>query len=55
MRPHARVPSCHVNYENRNCYHAVDISAPFGGFKQSGIGREGGPYGLLPYLEVSAL
>lgn len=35
-----------------NCYHAVDVAAPFGGFKQSGIGREGGEYGLQPYLET---
>lgn len=36
-----------------NCYHVVDISAPFGGMKQSGHGREGGgEYGLAPYLEV---
>lgn len=34
-----------------NCYHVVDTSAPFGGVKQSGIGREGGTYGLEPYLE----
>ena len=26
--------------------------APFGGFKQSGIGREGGPVGIDEYLEV---
>ncbi|MDV2684274.1 NAD-dependent succinate-semialdehyde dehydrogenase [Alkalihalophilus lindianensis] len=26
--------------------------APFGGFKQSGIGREGGHYGLDDYLEI---
>uniref|UniRef100_A0A915HJ20 Aldehyde dehydrogenase domain-containing protein n=1 Tax=Romanomermis culicivorax TaxID=13658 RepID=A0A915HJ20_ROMCU len=23
-----------------NCYHAVCLQAPFGGFKESGIGRE---------------
>ncbi len=27
----------------------------FGGFKQSGIGREGGIEGLLPFLETKAL
>ena len=29
----------------------TDFSIAFGGFKQSGIGREGGREGLLPYLE----
>ncbi len=28
---------------------------PFGGFKQSGIGREGGAEGLLPYIESKAI
>ncbi len=28
-----------------------DFNVGFGGFKQSGIGREGGPDGILPYLE----
>jgi aldehyde dehydrogenase (NAD+) len=35
-----------------NCYHVVDIAAPFGGMKQSGIGREGGEWGVAPYLET---
>lgn len=32
-----------------------DAGFPFGGFKQSGIGREGGWEGLLPYLETKTL
>jgi betaine-aldehyde dehydrogenase len=27
----------------------------FGGFKQSGIGREGGAEGLMPYLETKTV
>jgi aldehyde dehydrogenase (NAD+) len=33
----------------------IDFGVPFGGFKQSGIGREGGPEGLLPYLELKTI
>jgi len=32
-----------------------NINAPFGGFKQSGIGREAGLYGLEEYLEYKSL
>jgi aldehyde dehydrogenase (NAD+) len=32
-----------------------DPLAPFGGFKQSGIGREYGVYGLEAYLEPKAI
>jgi aldehyde dehydrogenase (NAD+) len=38
-----------------NCFDVFDAAAPFGGFKQSGIGRELGEYGLLPYLEVKTV
>jgi acyl-CoA reductase-like NAD-dependent aldehyde dehydrogenase len=33
----------------------IDFAVPFGGFKQSGIGREGGPEGLLPYVELKTV
>ncbi|GAA1827869.1 aldehyde dehydrogenase [Pseudonocardia ailaonensis] len=33
----------------------VDYGIAFGGFKQSGIGREGGVEGLLPYLETKTI
>lgn len=32
-----------------------DVEAPFGGFKESGIGREGGRDGLLEFTEAQAL
>lgn len=35
-----------------NTYNKFDPSAPFGGFGESGFGREGGRHGLVPYLEV---
>jgi len=33
----------------------VDPGVPFGGYKQSGLGRESGPEGLEPYLETKAI
>lgn len=37
-----------------NTYNKFDPSAPFGGYSESGWGREGGRHGLLPYLEIKA-
>ena len=34
-----------------NTYNKFDPSSPFGGFKESGIGREGGVHGLRAYLK----
>jgi aldehyde dehydrogenase (NAD+) len=38
-----------------NCFDVFDAAAPFGGFKQSGIGRELGEYGLQQYSEVKTV
>jgi aldehyde dehydrogenase (NAD+) len=35
--------------------HALDIAAPFGGYKQSGNGREWGEFGLHEYLETKGI
>lgn len=34
-----------------NTYNKFDPSSPFGGYNESGFGREGGRHGLFPYLE----
>jgi aldehyde dehydrogenase (NAD+) len=36
-----------------NTYNKFDPSSPFGGYKESGFGREGGLHGLLPYVTLS--
>ncbi|KAF8314575.1 aldehyde dehydrogenase domain-containing protein [Cantharellus anzutake] len=38
-----------------NCYGASSLNAPFGGYKQSGIGRELGEYALEHYTAVKAV
>ena len=38
-----------------NCYHVLDTRTPFGGFRQSGMGRELGEYALHEYTEVKTV
>jgi aldehyde dehydrogenase (NAD+) len=38
-----------------NCYQAMDPAVPFGGYKMSGYGREGGVQHLEEYLNVKAV
>jgi acyl-CoA reductase-like NAD-dependent aldehyde dehydrogenase len=35
--------------------HVMDVAAPFGGFKDSGIGREFGKEGLAQHLELTSI
>jgi aldehyde dehydrogenase (NAD+) len=37
-----------------NTYNKFDPSSPFGGYKESGFGREGGRQGLAAYVELDA-
>jgi aldehyde dehydrogenase (NAD+) len=37
-----------------NTFNRFDPSSPFGGYKESGFGREGGLHGLEPYLELTS-
>src|SRR4051794_33621869 len=36
-----------------NTYNKFDPASPFGGYKESGMGREGGLHGLMPYLNLN--
>jgi acyl-CoA reductase-like NAD-dependent aldehyde dehydrogenase len=36
-----------------NTFNRFDPTSPFGGYKESGYGREGGLHGLAPYLHVN--
>lgn len=38
-----------------NTYNVLECQTPFGGYKQSGVGRELGDYGLQQYSEVKSI
>ena len=51
LRVAKRLQAGHVGINTAQRNH----DAPFGGFKMSGIGRDGGDYGLLAYTEPQAI
>jgi aldehyde dehydrogenase (NAD+) len=38
-----------------NTFNQFDPTSPFGGYKESGYGREGGLHGLMPYLNLQSV
>jgi acyl-CoA reductase-like NAD-dependent aldehyde dehydrogenase len=38
-----------------NCYHFVDAAAPWGGYKQSGYGREKSQYAIELYTQLKSV
>ena len=38
-----------------NCYDNFDVAVPFGGYKESGWGRDKGEYALDNYTETKAI
>ncbi|KAI8064170.1 aldehyde dehydrogenase domain-containing protein [Gongronella butleri] len=38
-----------------NCHNVLDYNTPFGGYKQSGIGRENGHYAIENYIQVKSV
>src|SRR5690606_24769489 len=53
-RAHAVARRIRAGTVSQNAYR-TDFNIAFGGFKQSGIGREGGREGLLSYLETKTI
>lgn len=52
---HAIANNVHAGTVWVNCYGVLSGATPFGGFKQSGLGREYGEYGLQQYTEIKTV
>src|SRR5476651_1485762 len=46
------VSKLHAGVVWANTYNKFDPTSPFGGYKESGFGREGGSHGLRPYVRL---
>ena len=47
---HIQAGTCFVN-----CYNKTDVASPFGGFKQSGFGKDLGEEALNEYLHTKVV
>jgi len=52
---HRLIPKIKAGTVWVNCHSALDPSMPFGGYKQSGIGRDMGKASLDAYLETKSV
>ena len=52
---HIAVRNLHAGNIWVNCYGVMDYSMPFGGFKESGWGRENGLEGMNAFLESKSV
>ena len=50
-----RADASHYGLDGSALTNRTDVGLPFGGFKQSSVGREGGEVSLLPCLEMKAI
>jgi aldehyde dehydrogenase (NAD+) len=54
-KAHAIAEKLNAGYVWINCYFVLDVTTPFGGFKQSGFGRELGEAALEHYTELKTV
>lgn len=47
--------SIFISFYNSNVYNKTDVAAPFGGFKQSGFGKDLGKEALNEYLKTKCV
>ena len=52
---HRLIPKLQAGTVWVNCHSMLDATMPFGGYKQSGIGRDMGRVALDAYLETKAV
>ena len=52
---HKLAPNCGPAWSGAMCPSRADVTLPFGGYKQSGFGRESGRHGVEAYTELKTV